>query len=320
MAPLAKYVWLIELLQKSANGLTFEEINEKWLRHRRNTKDENIPILKRTFHNHINAIREEYGIHIVCGSGYRYYIEEHKKDINSIVSRLSVLNLLNESVCENKLGKSMFIEEYLDLFRDNITILIMDAIKARRKIKLDNRLFLGNYNDKKCIFTVAPLQLHQICMQWFLLGIEDELGLMRFPMFFYYGDVLIMGETFKFPNNYSPGKYGKMIYGKTKDRLQLTILLQNLFPNRIALNRFPLMLFQKKIEFGNWDKEGKNNSSRQAEYNTKITFDLPKTPLALRALERRISGYTHTVLNNIDPSALFTDDQYSNDICLPVVL
>lgn len=79
MAPLAKYVWLIELLQKSANGLTFEEINEKWLRHRRNTKDENIPILKRTFHNHINAIREEYGIHIVCGSGYRYYIEEHKK-------------------------------------------------------------------------------------------------------------------------------------------------------------------------------------------------------------------------------------------------
>ena len=202
MTPLGKYIWLIKLLQEK-DGMTFEEINEKWLESRKNKEDKNIPILKRTFHNHINAIRKEYGIHIECGPGYRYFINDSEKDINPIVGRLSVLNLLNESVSDSKLGKSMFIEEYLDLFRDNIITLIMDAIKTRRKIKLDNRLFLGDYKDKKRELTVAPLQLHQICMQWYLLGLEDRLGLMRFPMYFYYGDVQITGDKYKFPTNYS---------------------------------------------------------------------------------------------------------------------
>ena len=73
MTPLLKHIWLIRQLQKKS--MTFEEINEKWLRDRRGTEDENIPIIKRTFHNHINAIRKEYGIDIVCGSGYKYYID-----------------------------------------------------------------------------------------------------------------------------------------------------------------------------------------------------------------------------------------------------
>ena len=45
MTPVAKYIWLIKLLQKK--DMTFEEINEQWLRDRWNTEDENIPILKR---------------------------------------------------------------------------------------------------------------------------------------------------------------------------------------------------------------------------------------------------------------------------------
>ena len=319
MTPLGKYIWLIKLLHEK-NGMTFEEINEKWLESRKNKEDKNIPILKRTFHNHINAIREEYGIHIECGPGYRYFINDSDKDINPIIGRLSVLNLLNESVSDSKLGKSMFLEEYLDLFRDNMIMLIMDAIKTRHKIKLDNQMFLGNFNNRKRELTIAPLQLHQICMQWYLLGDEDELGLMRFPLFYYYGDVLIIDETFKLPVNYSREEYGKMIYGKTEDRLQLTILLQNLFPKRISLSRFPLMSFQQNIEFGKWDKEGRDGSSPQAGYNTKITFDLPKTPFALRALERRIGGYNHAILNDTDPFALFTDDQYSYEMSSPVVL
>ena len=80
------------------------------------------------------------------------------------------------------------------------------------------------------------------------------------------------------------------------------------------------MSFQQKIEFGNWDNEGRDSCSQQADYNTKITFDLPKTPFALRALDRRIGNYTHEVLGNTDPFALFTDDQYSYEMSSPVVL
>ena len=75
MTPLMKYIWLIKLLHDS-DGKTFESINKEWLKFRQNTEDKNMPIQKRTFHNHIKAIREEYGIHIECGPGYKYYISD----------------------------------------------------------------------------------------------------------------------------------------------------------------------------------------------------------------------------------------------------
>ena len=95
MTPLSKYIWLIKQLQKK--DMTFEEIDEQWLRDRKGTEDENISILKRTFFNHIKAIREEYGIHIECGRGYKYYIVEDAKEILPKIGLLSTLNTLNEA-------------------------------------------------------------------------------------------------------------------------------------------------------------------------------------------------------------------------------
>ena len=319
MTPLGKYIWLIKLLQEK-DGMTFEEINEKWLEFRKNKDDKNIPILKRTFHNHINAIREEYGIHIECGPGYRYYIDDSEKDVNPIVGRLSVLNLLNESVSDSKLSKSILIDEYLDLFRDNVTMIIMDAIKTRHKIKLDHLMFSSVPKSNIRELVVIPYQLHYICSQWFLLGYTEEFGLMRFPLNFYFGDVQMTDDLYKNPSDYSPEEYNKLIYGTTNERVLVTIQLMNLFPKRISLSRFPLMPFQQKIEFGNWDKEGKDNNSSQVFYNTRITFNLPKTPFALYALQRRIGAYSHVVLNDTDPFAFFTEDQYLDAIGKPIVL
>lgn len=108
MTPLLKHIWLIRQLQKKS--MTFEEINEKWLRDRRGTEDENIPIQKRTFHNHIKAIREEYGIHIECGPGYKYYISDSEKDILPKIDLLSTLSMLSETVTESRVNKSLYVE------------------------------------------------------------------------------------------------------------------------------------------------------------------------------------------------------------------
>ena len=317
MTPLGKYIWLIKLLQER-DGMTFEEINKKWLESRKNKEDKNIPILKRTFHNHINAIREEYGIHIECGPGYRYYIADPDKDVLPKVERLSMLNMMSETVSNSKLSNSLFIEEYFDIFRGNAVLTIMDAIKAKRKVKLENFVFPHKPEDKYRVLNVAPYQLHYICSKWFLIGQTDEYGLMRIPLSYYYGTIQITGDSYKYPAGYSSDEYRKAIYGKTNDRLLLTIQIQNRHPERMNIDKYPLP-FQQDTEYGYKDKEGKTFPFLD-KFHVRINFDLPKTPLALYVLKRKIEKYSYTILSNKDPFALYTDEQYEEALNNPVVL
>ena len=159
MTPLAKYIWLIEQLQK--RDMTSEEINEQWLRDRKGTEDENMPIHKRTFFNHIKAIREEYGIHIECGLGYKYFIVEDAKEILPKIGLLSTLNTLNEAITDKQLNKNMFVGDYFDLFREEKVIVVMDAIKTMHKVKLAKFKDVNN-PDMYQVLNVAPYQLHHI--------------------------------------------------------------------------------------------------------------------------------------------------------------
>ena len=301
MTPLSKHIWLIRQLQKKS--MTFEEINEKWLRDRRGTEDENIPILKRTFHNHINAIRKEYGIDIVCGSGYKYYIDNPDYVVASQIERLSILNMMNETVSVNR---SLFVEDNFQIFRDDAVVSIMDAIKAKHKIQLDYGL-LHLPEDRFRMLNIAPYQLHHMDAKWFLLGQADEFGLMRIPLFLYLGKVIKTQNTYKFPLNYSSEEYSKMIYGTTNKWIRIAIKIQDLHPERLNLDKYPLMPFHQEV------------SSIDAN-GIRINIDLPKNPFALHMLKSRLGYYTYTVLNDTDPFTLFSEEQYNNEVYFPVAL
>lgn len=68
-----KYIWLVDTIYR-AGKITFEEINERWLRSRL-SEGEDIPL--RTFHNWRTAIEQTFDINISCNrkGGYCYYIE-----------------------------------------------------------------------------------------------------------------------------------------------------------------------------------------------------------------------------------------------------
>ena len=53
-----RYIWLVDTIYQ-AHGITFEEINEKWLR---NSMSEGLDIPLKTFHNHRKAIEEIFDI------------------------------------------------------------------------------------------------------------------------------------------------------------------------------------------------------------------------------------------------------------------
>ncbi len=68
-----RYIWLVDTIYQ-ADGITFEEINEKWLR---NSMSEGLDLPLKTFHNHRKAIENTFDINILCDKrgGYKYYIE-----------------------------------------------------------------------------------------------------------------------------------------------------------------------------------------------------------------------------------------------------
>ena len=95
-----RYIWLVDTIYQ-AEGITFEEINEKWTRNSM-SGGEDIPL--KTFHNHRKAIEEIFDINIICDkkNGYRYYIENvddmQKGGVRTwLLNTFAVNNLINES-------------------------------------------------------------------------------------------------------------------------------------------------------------------------------------------------------------------------------
>ena len=317
MTPLAKYIWLIEQLQNK--DMTFEEINEQWLRDRKGTEDENIIILKRTFFNHIKAIREEYGIHIECGRGYKYYIVEDAKEVLPKIGLLSTLNTLNEAITDKQLNKNMFVGDYFDLFREEKVIVVMDAIKTMHKVKLAKFKDVNN-PDMYQVLNVAPYQLHHICSQWYIIGKTDEYGLMRIPLLYYKrGGAHITNLPYKYPASYSAGECHNMIYGMTSERIHIAVKIKSYNPQELNFDSYPLSQFQLGVEFRH-RLEGESTIDFIASNYVIVRFELPKTPFALFTLKSQLEKYRYEILNETDPFALFTEEQYNEAMSMPTVL
>ena len=95
-----RYVWLVDLIYRRGR-ITFEEINDNWLRSSLNTNEEDIPL--RTFHNHRKAIEQMFDINIECDkrNGYKYYIENvedvERGGVRSwLINTFAINNLIKE--------------------------------------------------------------------------------------------------------------------------------------------------------------------------------------------------------------------------------
>ena len=69
-----QYIWLVNTIHKAENGITLEEINQRWLD---TDASEGIPIARSTFNRHRDSILDIFGIIIECNkkNGFRYYID-----------------------------------------------------------------------------------------------------------------------------------------------------------------------------------------------------------------------------------------------------
>lgn len=161
-----RYIWLIDTI-RSANGITYEEINRKWKRSALNDDGKDWP--KRTFFQNINDIREEFNIEITCDRrDNKYYIEEEFSEYGSIRSTLVDALVLNNAVTEMPAMKSRVLLS--QRFSHENLGLITHAIQQNTVIRFRHHCEDGN--GKTLMNDVLEFEPYGLTytMEWFAVG------------------------------------------------------------------------------------------------------------------------------------------------------
>ena len=172
-----KYIWLITTI-RNAGSLSFERINEQWMRSHLNHYSE--PLSKKTFRNWIQSIADSFNIEIVCErkGGYKYHIKEdygHDKWLSNYLDTLSIQASITEDDCLK--------DRIADYDRQYNPLLpkLAHYIKLRCATKI--HVFLSfekarlnpetaDYVDiDHTYYNYYPLAILQVNMKWYLVGI-----------------------------------------------------------------------------------------------------------------------------------------------------
>ena len=127
-----KYIWLIDTVNQAGfEGITFSTIRDKWKRNDLLSGGEDYP--KRSFHNHVAAVHELFGIEIACHKSTNSYYIANSGDLKDssgfkgwLLDALSLNSQLEESsqlkdrilLEENPSGRE-FLPTILEAMRDN---------------------------------------------------------------------------------------------------------------------------------------------------------------------------------------------------------
>ena len=164
-----RYIWIIELLQ-SYSMMTLEEIKDFWLRS--SVNEDGKPLADRTFYNNIDAIRDMFGIYIVCNRSTNEYYIENEEDIkgtgirNWMMNALSMNNLLTESSAM----KDRIIFDDIPSSQ-KFLMPIMKAMKDGHKLKAKYKSFAKENEDERIL---NPYCVKSFKERWYLLASTDE--------------------------------------------------------------------------------------------------------------------------------------------------
>lgn len=218
-----KYIWLVDTIYR-AGKITFEEINERWLRSRL-SEGEDIPL--RTFHNWRIAIEQVFDININCNrkGGYYYYIENadgmQKGGIrNWLLNTFAVNNLINES---HHLKRRILFEE-IPSGRKYLTPVI-EAMRDGLEIELHYQSY---WYEEPSTYTLQPYCIKVFKQRWYVIGFCKERNNIRTFSLDRIQQLTTLDAKFVYPKDFDPEAYfadyfGIMIENKKLETIRIKV-------------------------------------------------------------------------------------------------
>lgn len=214
-----RYIWLVDIIYRKPEGLTFEEINEKW---ERSSNSEGNPIPLRTFHNHRAAIEELFEINIECNKSTYKYTIVNAEDLEKggvrrwLLNTFAVNNLINES---HKLKQQILFEDI-----PSGQQFLTPIIEAMRDGVMLEMTYHSYWRDNAYTFTFEPYFVKVFKQRWYVIGKSDNVRI-------YALDRIQKLETlttkYKMPNDPYPEEYFYNCFGIIHD--------EDVYPEEIKL-------------------------------------------------------------------------------------
>lgn len=204
-----RYVWLVDIIHRR-DKITFEEINEYWLKSSLNINGDDLPL--RTFHNHRKAIEQMFDINIECDkrNGYKYYIENSDEiEIEGVKSWLlnsfSINNLINES----QRIKDRILFEKIPSGQIHLTDII-EAMTKNSSIVISYQNF---WRDTPYEVDIYPYCIKVFKQRWYLIAFNKSKERILTYALDRIKKVTITNSTFTFPNDFIANSYFEDSFG-----------------------------------------------------------------------------------------------------------
>jgi hypothetical protein len=206
-----RYIWLVDLIYRTG-GITREEINRRWAHCTQYNLDNESEIPERTFHRHKDAIKELFGIDIICdrSAGLVYRIE-NQEDIERggvrswLLNTFAVNNLINEShrmkrriLFEQIPSGQRFLTTIIEAMRDNLTISFVHQ---------------SFYAEHPSIVELEPWCVKVYRQRWYVLGRRVGDGKERLYGLDRITQVDTTNHSFKLPKRFDADSYFKDVIG-----------------------------------------------------------------------------------------------------------
>lgn len=209
-----KYVWLVETIRRAGEeGITFNEINEKWRRKDNQSLSEGVDLSKRTFHKWLEKAQQAFDINIECqrAGGYHYYIEnpEQLKSAemrNWLMNNIAVNNLLMQNT---ELKDRIQLEEIpsgQEFLPD-----IIEAMKDSHVLRLTYKPY---WKVEAETFDVHPYCIKLFKQRWYLVAYRPSKQAVRTYGVDRIKEVTILpGNKFKMQGSFDPTAMFRDYYG-----------------------------------------------------------------------------------------------------------
>ena len=266
-----EYIWLVNTIRE-ANGITFAEINDKWLD---TEMSDGVELARSTFARHKDAIEDIFGIYIDCDrqNGYKYYIGNEE-----VLTEDSVQNwMLNTLKVNNIISESMSLQDRILLqpvpAEGDYLTKVVEAMKRNVKITIEYKKY-GDEQPKNLTFEPYCIKLFK--QRWYVLGHFHRDATDEKPESDYFGvfsfdrilSMTLTVEKFQMDPNFNAQAYFEECYGVlVNDATEVErIVIRAYGYERFYLRDLPLHKSQKEI--------GQGENYTDFEFFMRPTIDL----------------------------------------------
>lgn len=252
-----EYIWLVNTIRKAGDdGITFAEINEKWLE---TELSEGVELARSTFNRHKDAIEDIFGLIIDCNrlNGYRYFISNEE-----VLGEDSIQNwMLNTLTVNNIIGEALTLQDRILLqpapVEGDYLKMVIEAMKKNVKLAVDYRKY---GDDEPRHLTFEPYCIKLFKQRWYILGHFHRNAIADRPEVGYFGvfsfdrilNMSLTDDKFQIDPSFNAQAYFEECFGvlANDDTVAQRIVIRVFGDERFYVRDLPIHKSQRVIRQG----------------------------------------------------------------------